>query len=306
MKTWLWTSLLVVSLGLSLPLQRWMDARRGAAAVVEDSLYVSSGQALKRMSLGFDGLLADVYWLRTIQYFGGKLQKLRGKINVSDVSGWGLDLLEPMLNITTELDPHHIAAYRFGALFLPDLNREGAVRFVQRGIRDNPKEWRLYQDLAYIYWKQGRFREASETYAEGGRLPGAPPWMGTMSAVMQVKGGDRETAREIFQRIYETSDDTYTRQLSLTRLKGFRAEDEVAFLASLASAYRERQGSCPPSLAGLVRSLPPAARDRMAQAGLRFDEAGAPLDPDGFPYAFDAGACAVALAAQSTIVRWKF
>src|SRR3989442_10602516 len=98
MKTWLWSLLLIVCLGVSVPLQRWIDGQRGPT-VVEDALYVSSSQTLKRMSLGFDGLLADIYWLRTIQYFGGKLQKMRGSINISNVSDWHLDLLEPLLNI---------------------------------------------------------------------------------------------------------------------------------------------------------------------------------------------------------------
>jgi tetratricopeptide (TPR) repeat protein len=306
MRTWFWTLLLIGCLSLSFPLQRWMDAERGSAAVIEDALYLSSGKTLKRMSLGFDGLLADLYWLRTIQYFGGKVQKLSGSVNINDVSGWHLDLLEPLLNITTELDPHYLAAYRFGALFLPDLNPEGAIRFLQRAIRDNPGEWRLYQDLAYIYWRQGRFREASETYAQGSRVPGAPAWLQTMSATMLVKGGDRETARDIFERLYENSDDTYTRQLSLARLQAFRAEDEIAFLNQLVAAYRERRGACPESLAAFIRALPPASFERLRQAGLRFAEDKAPLDPDGFPYAYDAAACTVTLAQESTIMRWKF
>ena len=305
MKAWLWPSLLIGCLSLSIPLQRWMDARR-PAAVVEDALYVSSSKTLKRMSLGFDGLLADIYWLRTIQYFGGKLQQMRGSINVSDVSNWHLDLLEPLLNLTTELDPHYIAAYRFGALFLPDIDPEGAVRFVQRAIRDNPGDWRLYQDLAYIYWKQGRYREASETYERGGRVSGAPDWMQTMSAVMLVKGGDRETARQIFRRIYEHSDDAYTRGLSLARLKEFESQDQIAFLNRLVASYRERYGACPASLAGFIKSLPASSLDQVRKAGLVIDEHGAPLDPDGFAYDYDAQTCLVALAEKSTIVRWKF
>jgi tetratricopeptide (TPR) repeat protein len=306
MKTWLWSLLLLVCLGLSLPLQRWIDARRGSSAVVEDALYISSGKTLKRMSLGFDGLMADLYWLRTIQYFGRKAQQVKGVRNISDVSGWHLDLLEPLLNITTELDPHYLAAYRFGALFLPDIDPEGAVRFVERAIRENPNEWRLYQDLGYIYWKQGRFREASETYARGSGVPGAPTWMKTMSANMLAKGGDRETARAMFKQIYEHSDDDYSRQMSLTRLKSLRADDEIAFLNKLAADYRERRSACPESLGGLIRSLSPAVFEQMTKAGLRFDERKAPLDPDGFAYDYNAPTCMVTLAEKSTIVRWKF
>ena len=32
----------------------------------EDLLYIRSGEFLKRSALGFDALVADVYWLRTL------------------------------------------------------------------------------------------------------------------------------------------------------------------------------------------------------------------------------------------------
>jgi tetratricopeptide (TPR) repeat protein len=305
MKTWAWALLLIVGLGAVVPLQRWIDARRGAATAAEEALYLQSGKALRRVSLGFDGLLADIYWLRTIQYFGQKAQQVRGTVNVGNVRDWNLTLLEPLLNITTELDPQYVAAYRFGALFLPDINPDGAVNFVRRGIRDNPGDWRLYQDLAYIYWRLGRFREASETYEEGSRVAGAPGWLKTMAAVMVVKGGERETARAMFTRLYESSDDPTVRGISLSRLQSMQAEDEVAFLNRLLDSWRERRGACPPSLAELMKSLPPASLDKFKAAGLRVSENHEPLDPHGFAYAFDAAGCAAALAAESTVVRWK-
>src|SRR5271169_3206167 len=65
-------------------------------ATLEEVLYVSSPKGLKRLSLGYDGLLADVYWTRAVQYFGDKLT--RGSDH--------FDLLAPLLEITTTLDPH--------------------------------------------------------------------------------------------------------------------------------------------------------------------------------------------------------
>jgi hypothetical protein len=33
--------------------------------------WVRSPEAMRRLSLGFDSLLADVYWIRAVQYYGG-------------------------------------------------------------------------------------------------------------------------------------------------------------------------------------------------------------------------------------------
>ena len=201
----------VVFLALGGVAQNWMDSQRRAPLAVEEALYVSSGESIKRASLGFDGLMADVYWIRALLYFGEEFERQRVSNQYFDVSR--LKLLQPLLDITVDLDPYHVAAYRFGAVFLPDIDADAAVRFVERGIRNNPDEWRLYQDLGFVQWRRNRFREAAEAYARGSELPRAPAWMRTMPALMLAKGGERETARAMFLRLYEESDDTFIKQV---------------------------------------------------------------------------------------------
>ena len=305
MKSSVWIALLIVGLGASVLLQRWIDAQRGLGSAAEEALYVSSGKPLKRASLGFEGVLADLYWLRTIQYFGGKSQQLTGNLNVGNVSEWKMTLLEPLINITTELDPNYVSAYLFGSLFLPDINPESAIRLAQRAITDNPHDWRLQQDMGFIFWKLQRYQEASDAYLQGSRLADAPKWMEQMSAIMLANGGDRETARQMFLRIYETTDDPTVKKTSLGRLQSYQAEDEAAFLNRLLASFRAQKSNCPASLPALIKSLPPPALEQIKQAGLRFDDQLMPLDPHGFAYTFNVATCGVMLAADSTIVRWR-
>jgi tetratricopeptide (TPR) repeat protein len=211
MKRFTWPILLVVFLALSVVAQRWMDAQRSAPLPVEETLYINSGETLKRASLGFDGAMADIYWIRTLLYFGGEFERQRGANQYFDVSK--LKMLQPLLDITVELDPKLIPAYHFGAVFLPGIDAGAAVSFIERGIRNNPDEWRLYQDLGFVEWRRNRFREAAEAYDQGSGLPGAPAWMRTAAALMLAKGGERETAREIFLRLYEESDDPFVKQI---------------------------------------------------------------------------------------------
>src|SRR5580658_8036979 len=65
-------------------------------ATLEEVLYISSPQVLKRASLGYDGLLADIYWTRAVQYFGSRRSQGARSYN----------LLSPLLGLTTHLDPH--------------------------------------------------------------------------------------------------------------------------------------------------------------------------------------------------------
>ncbi|HEU0177064.1 MAG TPA: hypothetical protein VFV58_22605 [Blastocatellia bacterium] len=211
MKRLMWPILLVVFLAFSVGAQNWVDSQRRAPLTADETLYISSGEALKRASLGFDGLMADIYWIRTLLYFGEEFERQRGANQYFDVSR--LKLLQPLLDITAELDPKLIAAYRFGAVFLPDVDADAAIRFVERGIRNNPDEWRLYQDLGFALWRRNHFREAAEAYAQGSGLPGAPAWMNAMPALMMAKGGEIETAREMFLRLYQESDDPFVKRV---------------------------------------------------------------------------------------------
>ena len=62
---------LVACVAASVLLLRRLDQMRNSATL-EEVLYISSPKALKRLSLGYDGLLADIYWTRAVQYFGSR------------------------------------------------------------------------------------------------------------------------------------------------------------------------------------------------------------------------------------------
>src|SRR4030095_13492078 len=68
--------IVIVLLGVTaaILLSSWIDRHRPPAntAVEEERLYVT-GSVARYMSLGFNGLVADWYWMRSLQYVGGKI-----------------------------------------------------------------------------------------------------------------------------------------------------------------------------------------------------------------------------------------
>ena len=44
--------------------------RTPRGSVAQEALYLRSSKVLRRLSLGYTGLLADIYWTRAVQYFG--------------------------------------------------------------------------------------------------------------------------------------------------------------------------------------------------------------------------------------------
>jgi tetratricopeptide (TPR) repeat protein len=144
----------------------------------EDRDLAINGSSLRGYTLGFEGLMADWYWMRSLQYIGDKILHSPDKdINVDDLRNLNPRLLYPYLNNATDLDPHFIEAYSYGAIVLPAIDPAKAIAIAEKGIANNPNEWRLYQHLGYIYWKLGKYENAAETYEKGSEIAGAPPFM---------------------------------------------------------------------------------------------------------------------------------
>jgi tetratricopeptide (TPR) repeat protein len=286
----------VAGLACVFALSQWLDARRPAQdafASYEES-YVSPETA-RRMSLGFNGLAADWYWLRSLQYVGGKALAHKGGVALDDMSALGIESLAPMLEHATTLDPQFLAAYEFGAVILPSVDRDAAVRLLEKGVRENPGEWRLYHELGYIHWQAGRYREAAEAYAAGSRAAGAPAWMRVLAARMEAEGGGRQVAREVYLRLYEEASDRQVKRLAATRVAELDSLEERDAIRRALADFRSRNYRC----AASWREIVPALRN----ARLRLDASGAPLDPTDVPYALDPEACDVRLGERSEIPK---
>ncbi len=208
------------SAGVQFEIDRRMAPYRDAP----DTLWIPSGKVLKRLSLGHDGLMADIYWTRVVQYYGS-----RRRDHKTDFS-----LLGPLLDITVDLDPHLLVAYKFGAIFLVEPSPRGAgqpeqaVRLIQKGIQANPEQWRLWHDLGFIYyWDLRDYPAAAAAYLEGGKDPHAAPWMKVITTVISQKGGNRETSRFLWTKVYQYAEDPAIKQNAIDHLQGLKALDEI-------------------------------------------------------------------------------
>ena len=246
--------------------QMRIDAQTRTAAQEKEELVLSSPTAVRKLSLGYDSLLADIYWTRAVQYYGSRVGTPHATF----------DLLWPLLDITTTLDPKLIVAYRFGAIFLSEPGAVGAgrtdlaVELVKRGIAANPDEWRLDADLGFLYYfRMKDYPDAAAAYLEGSRNPKAPPWMRLMAARVAEKGGSFETSRMIWSEIFESTKDPRIRKRALEELQGLKAQEDEQHLDELAEAYQKRFGRYPASM------------NELRDAGFL---PGIPVDPAGYPY----------------------
>jgi tetratricopeptide (TPR) repeat protein len=274
----------VVSFAAAAGLQVTRDRRyETASRETERLLYIRSGPAARRAALAFQAIAADVYWIRAIQHYGGdRLAPERQR---------RYELLAPLLDLTTALDPYFTIAYRFGAIFLSEPYPGGpgrpdeAIALLKKGIGVQPTKWQYYHDIAFVYyWHNGDPVTASHWFQRASEQPNAPNWLGAVAANMLIEGGDRRNARLLWQQIRESEQEWLQRsaERTLAQLDALDAIDQLQGIV---------QKSPPPP--GTPYSWIDFVRRRVLP--------GVPVDPTGVPYAIAPETGEVTVATTSSL-----
>ena len=259
-------AVLILGLAAAWTLQKQIDAEQAGMFLEQDNLLLQSGSLVKKLSLEYAPLMGAIYWTRAVQYYGEK-HRLHAP---------GLDLLWPLLDITTTLDPNLLVAYRFGSIFLSDAAPRGAGRpdlaakLLERGIQANPEEWRLYQDLGNVYYFDAKdYPKAAAAFEEGSRNPKAPIWMKVLAAKIAGEGRSLDTSYFLWRQVYETTTDEDIRKNAESHLRSLKVDLDLLELDRLLDEYEKQTGKRAKRISELV------------EAGLLKR---VPIDSKGFPY----------------------
>lgn len=240
-------------------LQRLRDSHFPVSESAQETLYITSGTAVARFTAGYHALAADLYWVRAIQYYGGRKREIAEGGAGSATEDYRL--LYPLLDLATTLDPRFNIAYRFGALFLAEPRPAGpgkpelAIALLQKGLRERPDKWEYMQDIGFVYyWWLHDYKAAAEWFDRGGRLEGAPWWLKSLAANTLTEGGDRRSSRFMWQSIHDSTDNDWLRNDSERRLEQLNAMDQIDALQAIVDRARAAAGHPIIDWAELVRS----------------------------------------------------
>ncbi len=276
------TLMLVVAIALQIMRDRTWTPFQPADSV----MWLHAGPVARRLALGYDNLMADIYWMRAVVYYGGT--RLAAQDRARDY-----DLLHPMLDMATTLDPDFKVAYRFGAIFLTEAYPSGpgrpdqAIDLLQRAIAHDPAGWEYLYDIGFIYyWWLADYQSAATWFRKAADVPGAPTWLEPLAATTLAEGGDRNLSRQMWRQMLEGSDVDWIKQSAELRLAQLDAMDAIDQLARVVARFTDGTGRMPQSWSDLIaaRLLP-----------------GVPLDPTGTPFALDSSTGAVNVAEQSRL-----
>jgi tetratricopeptide (TPR) repeat protein len=263
------------------------EQRYPPSARQDVQLYLTSGTTLRRLTAGYNAIAADLYWIRSVQYFGDR--RLKNGRAVEELRKRSADpppqlehpeyfenydLLFPLLDVTTSLDPHFKIAYRFGSLFLAEPAPGGAgrpdlaIKLLEKGLAVTPDKWEYMLDVGFIhYWWTHDYRSAADWFQKASQVADAPSWLRPLAAATLARGGDRRSSRAMWEALRASADNDWIRDQAEWRLLQLQALDEID---------------------GLQRLV-----DRARTSGVTVDSwqslrlRGIPLDPTGVPYALD-------------------
>ncbi len=283
-RAWRFLAVIGTLLAATIGLQVWREQAFSTSVTAETVLYVESAPVLQRMSLSFDPLVSDLYWIRAIQHYGGTRR--------SDDPDKRYHLLYPLLSLAASLDPLFTIVYRFGAIFLAEPfpggpgQQDQAVALLQRGLEARPNYWRYMQDIGFVYYWWGHdYKKAAEWFERGANVPGAPVWMRSLAATTLAQGGERQASRLLWRALAENEND-WLRRESVRRLQQLDALDALDRLQPAVRLAVQQ---------GLQR---PYSWDALVRAGVL---RGVPVDPAGHPFELGPWTGDVSLAFESPL-----
>ena len=194
---------------------RWLEARAGDGAERIEPIFFPRAEILRPALLGFTGLAADLTWIRTVQYFGGRVER-RDQF----------PQLYQLVDMVTSLDPHFLDAYVYGGLFLTIVKQyPNAIAVYEKGTAAIPTAWQIPHDLGRLYFLELRdYGQALRWWSITDRLPGRPHYIPRFLIRLQAKTGHIETALELWRQLLERSENESVSEIARREIKKLQEE----------------------------------------------------------------------------------
>ncbi len=251
----------------------YQTVRRGDVGVLPD------GKVLRVLSLGFDRLVADLFWLRTTDYIGDQSSAETGYPAAARLG-----------ELVTDIDPYFRTPYSVMNSVLTVLSHqpEAAIALLDKGLRHSDW-WKLHflQGYNYLFETQ-EYEKAAEQMQLAASKPGSPPYLGLLAARLYAQAGDPETAMAFVGARIANAASKEEKAGLVQRYNDLWITRDLRIIDTAIKAYEERQGEKPAAVQALLR------------AGLLRSQ---PRDPAGNPYLIQDGAAATSMEYERLTVH---
>lgn len=207
---------------------------------------------------GHKTLLADVFWMRTLQQVG----LARTAQEYGDIYPWA--------DLTTDIDPDFQIVYRFAAVAMTyNLGRDRWVNTVEstqllrKGTARFPTDWWMKFLLGFnLLFYERDYVAGARVMAELKGKPGVPPHLERLATRALAQGGQFDAAEEMARALMEGAQDPAERAYYEHRLLQIYQERVLVFVDGAVRAFRAaNDGRRPKDIdellaAGFLRGVP--------------------------------------------------
>lgn len=179
-----------------------------------DNLYLPSGKFMEQASLGYKQIVADLIWFQAVQYYGGYRKEEHD-----------LTYFEGLIDLVTDLDPHFVFPYVFGAVVMSqDMESfDSGMHLLKKGMRHNPTNWDLPFEVGFLYFIDARNHDMAARYFDlASRMPGAPDVTRRFAAFVYSRAGHESLSIRMWEELKETTEEPYMRDLADRYLEKLR------------------------------------------------------------------------------------
>lgn len=269
---------------VAIAIQIKIDKKFGEYRVIENLLYVQKPEVLKKLIPAFHSFIADIYWLRSIQFVMSN--NLKERVNDTYL----------LFDIITTLDPHFKGPFLFGSTFLAMSGiganaPEQAIRLLNKAINYFPNHHTFYIYKSMIYYTDMQeFEKAADTMYEASKLIYANENLKFIAAVMYGKANQLAKAKTIIHELSDKTKDSSLRKKSEDLLMFIQATVDMEKLQLLLDIYYKKKGKKPISWQSLINM------DLIKET---------PLDPTGIAYDIDQTQNKVIISQRSSLYQFK-
>jgi hypothetical protein len=229
----------------------WLEAHQRAQAADGSVGVLPDGNAVRVLSLGFERLVADLFWIRTVYYVGDEV-----------VSAARWPAAERLTNLVTDTDPSFDTAYIVMSSVLGGLRNDtdAAIRVLEKGAAVS-QHWRVHFLLGFQYFmEKEEYLRGAECLQRAIAL-GGPPYLQLLVSRLYAHAGDPDTALSFIALRLQNEETPEIREQLQQRFSDVWINRDLALIDAAVAKYREAKRRAPSDVqalvaAGLLEKLP--------------------------------------------------
>jgi len=230
---------------------RWLEARQVERVEDGNIGILPDGAVLRVLSLGFERVVADLFWIRTVHYVGDE---------VSSAADW--PAAERLAQLVTDIDPHFDPVYVLMASVLSGLKKDpdAAIRLLEKGAAVS-SYWRIHFLLGFQYFmEKGDYPRGAKALERAVEL-GGPTYLQFLISRLYSSAGDPTTAMQFIALRLQNEESPEVRAQLEKRLSDTWINRDLALIDAAIAGYTEKNQRAPKDVhalvdAGLLASLP--------------------------------------------------